>query len=65
MSSGREITATGIFVYLYYPGMRIRMLIRSTRGLFLVLPCLYMWYGDAYLFLRLSRIVHNGALFYL
>ena len=36
VSPGREMTATGIFLYLYYPGMRIRMLITSTWGLFLV-----------------------------
>ena len=30
----REITVTGIFLYLYYPRMRILMLIRSTWGLY-------------------------------
>ena len=36
VSPGREITATGIFLYLYYPGIRIRMLIRSTWFFFVV-----------------------------
>ena len=40
VSPGKEITATGIFLFLYYPGMRIQMLIRSTWGLFLVIAIL-------------------------
>ena len=46
VSAGREIAATGIFLYLSYPGMRIWMFIRSTWGLFS--SFLYMWYGDFY-----------------
>ena len=60
---GREITVIRIFLYLYYPGMRIRMLIRSTWGLFLYPPLCTCGMVTLTCFLLQFRVRYNVTIF--